>query len=173
MDFFEVVALRHSVRAFSNQMVEANKLQQILEAANQSPSAGNLQAYEIYLVTQPSQKRELARAALQQDFIASAPFVLVFAAHPSRSEGKYKERGVRLYAVQDATIACCFAMLAVTALGLATVWVGAFNDEAVRKVVGAPQGIFPIALLPIGYAAEQPVATSRRSLDELVHEVRD
>lgn len=173
MDFFEVVKARRSIRAFSNQMVEANKLQQTLKAANQSPSAGNLQAFEIYLVTKPSQKRELARAALQQDFIASAPFVLVFAAHPARSETKYRERGVRLYAVQDATIACCFAMLAATALGLATVWVGAFNDEAVRTVIGVQQGIVPVAMLPIGYAAEQPVATSRRSLDEIVHEVGD
>jgi nitroreductase len=97
--------------------------------------------------------------------------VLVFAAHPARSESKYKDRGARLYSVQDATIACCFSMLAVTALGLATVWVGAFNDEAVRKVIGAPQGIVPVAMLPIGYTAEEPVVTSRRSLDDLVHEV--
>lgn len=171
MDFFEVIEKRRSVRAFVDTKVEEDKLQQILQAANHAPSAGNLQAYEIYSVTLPSKKRELARAALQQNFIAGAPVVLVFAAHPARSECKYKERGVRLYSVQDATIACCFAMLAVTALGLATVWVGAFQDEAVREVIGAPPGVIPVALLPIGYAAEEPPATSRRDLDELVHEV--
>jgi nitroreductase len=173
MDFFEVVKARRSIRAFTDRMVEADKVQQILEAANQSPSAGNLQAYEIFLVTQNLQKRELARAALEQDFIVSAPFVLVFAAHPARSESKYKDRGVRLYSVQDATIACCFAMLAVTALELATVWVGAFSDDAVRKVLGAPEGILPVAMLPIGYPAEKPASTPRRNLDELVHELRD
>lgn len=171
MDFFEVVKVRRSIRSFSDAEVEAYKLQQILEAANQSPSAGNLQAYEIYLVTQLHRRRELARAALQQDFLATAPIVLVFAAHPARSEPRYKERGVRLYALQDATIACCFAMLAVTALGLATVWVGAFSEDAVRKVIGASPGIVPVAMLPVGYAAEEPVATSRRSLDQLVHEI--
>ena len=169
MDFFDVVKGRQSIRAFTSEMVQADKVERILETANQSPSAGNLQAYEIYVVTEPSQKRELARAALEQDFIASAPFVLIFAAHPARSESKYKERGARLYAVQDATISCCFAMLAASALGLATVWVGAFNDEAVRGVIGAPPGIVPVAILPVGYPNERPVLTSRRSLDDLVH----
>ena len=173
MDFFEVVTTRQSVRAFSAAAVEADEVRQILEAANLSPSAGNLQAYEIYVVKKPSRRMELAKAALQQDFVASAPIVFVFCAHPARSESKYRERGVRLYAVQDATIACCFAMLAATALGLATVWVGAFKDEAVRRVIGASEGIVPVAMLPVGCAAEQPAPTSRRSLEQLVHHVDD
>ena len=78
MDFFEVVKVRRSIRAFTNRTVEADKLHRILEAANESPSAGNLQAYEIFLVTEPSQKQELARAACQQDFISDSAFVLVF-----------------------------------------------------------------------------------------------
>lgn len=173
MDFFQMVNSRRSVRAFSTAKIELATVQRILEAANLSPSAGNLQAYEIYVVTSSSRRRELARAALEQDFIASAPLVLVFAAHPARSEHKYKERGRKLYAIQDATIACCFAMLAATALGLATVWVGAFNDEAVQEVIGAGEGIVPVAILPIGYPAEQPAATSRRRLDHLVHQVEN
>jgi nitroreductase len=173
MNFFEAVATRRSVRAFSAAVVEADKVRRILEAANLAPSAGNLQAYEIYVVTQPSRRAELAKAALHQDFIAGAPLVFVFCAHPARSEKKYGDRGVRLYAVQDATIACCFAMLAATALGLASVWVGAFKDEEVRSALGASEGIVPVAMLPAGYAAEQPAPTSRRNLNQLVHRVDD
>ena len=169
MDFFEAVTTRQSIRAFSPAAVEDNKLRQILEAANMSPSAGNLQAYEIYVVAHPLRRAELARAALQQGFVASAPIVFVFCAHPARCEAKYKERGTRLYALQDATIACSFAMLAATALGLATVWVGAFDENAVRKVIGASEETVPIAMLPIGYGAEQPATTTRRSLGQLVH----
>jgi site-specific recombinase XerC len=51
----------------------------------------------------------------------------------ARSAAKYRERGARLYAIQDATIACAFAMLAATALGLGTVWVGAFDDVRVMN----------------------------------------
>ncbi len=173
MDFFEVVKARHSVRAFAQAPVEAEKLKTILQAANRAPSAGNLQAYEIYVASQPSHRSALARAALDQEFVADAPVVLVFCAHPAQSAQRYAERGARLYAVQDATIACTFAMLAATALGLASAWVGAFDDEAARRAIRAPEGIVPVAMLPIGYAAEQPEARSRRRLAELVHEVRN
>jgi len=171
MEFFDVVKARHSIRAFAPTAVEEEKLQKILETANRAPSAGNLQAYEIYQVTEARQRGALARAAWGQEFVASAPVALVFCTHPARAAPRYRERGVRLYALQDATIACTFAMLAATALGLATVWVGAFNDEAVWRAIGAPEGLDPVAILPIGYAAERPEPTPRRRLDQLVHKM--
>ncbi len=172
MDFFEVVKERRSIRAFAATPIEPETLQAILEAANRAPSAGNLQAYEIYAVRQRSKRRALARAAGDQEFVAQAPVVLVFCAHPARSTPKYEERGEQLYALQDATIACTFAMLAATASGLASVWVGAFDNDAVRQAIDAPEEIVPVAILPIGYAAEKPTATPRRTLDTLVHRVR-
>jgi len=169
MEFFEVVKERKSVRTYANTKIEETKIRRILEAANRSPSAGNLQAYEIFAVTRPSCRRELAEASLQQEFVAAAPLVLVFCAHPELSRVKYGERGAQLYSVQDATIACCFAMLAAADLGLATVWVGAFNDQGVRKAIGTGEELIPVAILPVGYPAEQPPPTSRRDLDQLVH----
>jgi len=172
MEFFELVKQRRSTRTFTNKPVEDDKLQQILRAANAAPSAGNLQAYEIYLVRDRQKKLALARAALEQFFIAAAPVALVFCAHPARSSGKYGERGARLYAIQDATIACTFAMLATVDQGLATVWVGAFEDRAVRDVIGVGEKLIPVAILPVGYAGETPEKTRRRRLSELVHEVK-
>jgi nitroreductase len=171
MDFFEVVRQRHSIRVFTKQFVEEEKLEKILGAANAAPSAGNLQAYEIHVVRAAKDRAALAAAAFGQEFAAAAPVLLVFCAHPARAEGRYRERGRRLYSVQDATIACTFAMLAVTDLGLATVWVGAFNDEAVWKAIGAPPGLVPVAVLPIGYAGERAKPAPRRQLSDLVHEV--
>jgi len=77
-----------------------------------------------------------------------------------------------LYCVQDATIACTFAILAATALGLASVWVGAFDEDDVRRAIGAPPTHRPVAMLPIGYAAEVPRLRPRRSLKDLVHQVQ-
>jgi nitroreductase len=171
MDFFEVVKRRRSTRAYAAKPIDADRLAKILAAANAAPSAGNLQAFEIYRVTDPERRRELARAALHQSFIAQAPEVLVFCANPARSAARYRQRGVRLYALQDATIACTFAMLAATTLGLSSVWVGAFDDQEVHRVIGAQNGHIPVAMLPIGYAAETPELTMRRSLDDLVHQV--
>jgi nitroreductase len=74
-----------------------------------------------------------------------------------------------LYSVQDATIACTFAMLAASALGLASVWVGAFDEDQVSRVISAPEEQRPVAMLPIGYAAGPPRQRARRKLEELVH----
>lgn len=171
MDFFEVVQKRHSMRAFTAVPIEPEKLQQILETANRAPSAGNLQGYEIYVVQDGEKKAALAQAALEQEFIAEAPVVLVFCTNAARSAQKYGRRGKTLYTIQDTTIACTFAMLAVTAVNLSSVWVGAFHTEAVQEIIGAPSGIVPVAILPIGYAAESPRLTARRALADIVHTI--
>ena len=171
MDFFEVIRTRQSIRAFQDRPVEPEKLQQILEAFNRAPSAGNLQGYEVYLVTNRACLQALTKAAVGQDFIEQAPLALVFCAHPARSARRYGQRGTTLYCVQDATIGGAYAQLAVTALGLATAWVGAFNDDGVRAALGVGHDLRPVAILPIGYAAETPEHRSRRALVELVQRI--
>lgn len=168
MDLFETIRARQSVRAFHSKDIETEKLQAILLAANQAPSAGNLQAYEIHLIREAQIKEALARAALDQMFLTQAPVVLLFCAHPARA-AKYGQRGETLYCVQDATVATAYAQLAATGLGLATCWVGAFNEEQVARAARVPTGQRPIAMLPVGYPAEVPAHTSRRTLADLVH----
>jgi nitroreductase len=172
MEFWEVLRKRKSIRAFLDKPVEKKKLQKILEAANSAPSAGNLQGYEIFLVEEKGIKDQLTEATLGQDFISQAPVVLVFFANPGRSGAKYGSRGENLYCLQDATIAATFAWLAAVDLGLSTVWVGAFDDEEVKKICGADPTFQPIAILPIGYPAEIPTPHPRRRLEDLVHKLR-
>jgi nitroreductase len=172
MEFFDVIKNRHSIRTFSDQPVEDEKLQQILELANLAPSAGNLQAYEIYVVTDAKKRDGLSCAALAQEYVAVAPVALVFCTHPELTEGRYTERGTRLYTVQDATIACSFAMLAATNLGLGSVWVGTFDEKVVRLIIGAPDSQVPVVILAIGYAAEFPEQHPRRPLDQITHWIK-
>ncbi len=169
MEFINVVQDRRSIRAFRSDPVEPAKLQAILKALNLAPSAGNLQAYEVYHVSQPALKNALAQAAFMQMFMVDAPVVLIFCANPARSADRYGERGIQLYSVQDATIACTVAALAVTDQGLGSVWIGAFDPGAVRKAASIPESLIPVAMLPIGYPAEDPRKRSRRSLKDLVH----
>ena len=86
MKFFEAVGARRSTRAYLARAVPEEALQRVLEAANLAPSAGNLQAYEIFVVTNKRKREDLARAAREQIFIATAPVVLVFAKHPALCE---------------------------------------------------------------------------------------
>ena len=169
MQYSDLIHTRRSIRAFAATPVEETKLNTILQAANRAPSAGNLQAYEIYVVRGEEQRRKLVKCCFDQQFIAQAPVALVFCTNPARAE-KYGERGAQLYSLQDATIACTFALLAVDDLGLACVWVGALDADAVRDIAGAPASQTPVAVLPIGYGAEDPVRTERRALGDLVHE---
>lgn len=171
MDVFEVVRARRSVRAYLDTPVEAEKLEQILRAVNQAPSAGNLQAFEVYVVRRPDQRKGLCVAAGGQEFLEQAPLVLVFCAHATRSKNKYGARGEDLYCLQDATIACTFAMMAAVALGLSTVWVGAFDESGVSRLLNLPSAHRPVALLPVGYAAERPGPRGRRDLNELIHHI--
>lgn len=168
MEFFEVLKQRRSVRAFKDKPVEEDKLKQILEAANSAPSAGNLQAYEIVVIKDNKKRAALSgTSTLGQKYIGEAPVVIVFCANPARS-GKYGSRGAELYCIQDATIAASYAQLAATAVGLSSVWIGAFDPEAVSRLINA-RHVIPVVLLPIGYPDEEPAPRPRRKLDELVH----
>ncbi|MCX7819926.1 MAG: nitroreductase family protein [Kiritimatiellae bacterium] len=170
MDLFEVFAQRRSVRRFRPEAVPPALLTQVLEAARQAPSAGNRQAFEIVIIRSRSRRVALARAAFEQWFISEAPVVLVFLAAPARNCDRYGQRGAELYAVQDATIACAHAHLAAAALGLGSCWIGAFDERTVAELVGARNRERPVAVLPIGWPAEEPVSPPRRPLADLLHE---
>lgn len=169
MEFQKLLKERCSIRAYQPREIEEEKLNRILEAARSAPSAGNLQAYKICVVKDELVKQQLAEAA-NQDFIADAAVVLVFLQDKDQSSQKYSRRGKELYSLQDATIACTYAQLAVADLGLGAVWVGAFDEEELAKVIGTPSNLRPIAVLPIGYPAEKPAEKNRRPLSDLVWE---
>jgi nitroreductase len=168
MDLFQVIERRHSCRAFEARDVEPDKIERILGAVRLAPSAGGLQAFTIVTVREKWGRSQLADAAYGQDFVAQAPIVLAFLADERRSEAKYHERGATLFSIQDATIAALYAQLVATAEGLASCWVGAFDEGRVAAILDAPSRLRPVALMPIGYSAEKPKPCSRRPLRELV-----
>lgn len=168
MNVLEAINARQSIRAYQERPVEPEKLEAILAAANQAASAGNLQAYHIYVVRDDTRKQKLVAAAAGQGFLATAPAVLVFATEPARSAAKYGPRGEQLYCMQDAGAAVCNAMLAAVELGLGSCWVGAVDAAAAGSAVGLPDGQHAAVILPVGYPAEQPPRTGRRELKDLV-----
>jgi nitroreductase len=168
-DFFATVRHRHSVRKYQPDMpVEAEKLHAILEMASAAPSAGDLQAYRIVVVQDAAAREALGHAAHEQVFLSAAPVCLVFCADPKRSAQVFGERGARLYALQDATIAAAYAQLAIVAAGLGSIWIGYFDETRVRDILDLEPELLPIALLGLGYPAELPEASPRRRLDEIV-----
>lgn len=158
---------RRSVRSYHDREVSPATVTRLLEAAVMAPSAGNLQAWHFVVARRPEARAALARAALDQEFIAQAPVVVVVCADPERSATRYGQRGRTLYCLQDAAAATQNLLLAATAHGLGTCWVGAFDEVRVREVLGIPASLRPVALVPVGYPAEAPEARPRRPLEEV------
>jgi nitroreductase len=159
LNFLELVDSRHSCRHFDGEPIKESQLLYIKQAILKAPSAGNLQAYEVFVVNKQPQKEELCRAALANDgqlFLWGVPTFMVFFARPFVSSKKYGQRGSGLYSIQDATIACTYAQLAATDAGVASVWIGAFVDKLVCDALGLlPETHIPVAILALGYSSNE------------------
>ena len=169
MDLFEAIYGRRSIRSFKPEPFPEEALTRILDAGRWAPSAGNVQPWEFIVVRDGRLKRGLAEAALHQTFIAEAPVVIVVCADLARARSSYGLRGETLYCLQDTAAAVQNMLLAAYALGLGACWVGAFDEKAVKSLLEIPERCRPVAIIPIGYPAEQPWKPSRRSLRSILH----
>lgn len=168
MDLEEVIKKRQSVRRFQEKEIPEEKIKKILELANLSPSAGNLQARCVLVIKKKEVKEKIAQAGFGQGFITQAPVVFVICANPQESAIKYGERGEKLYSIQDVTIFAAYLQLAACSLRLSSCWVGAFDEKRLSEILNLPSEIKPIAILPVGYPAEEPYPTGRKDLDEII-----
>ena len=172
METIECIRTRASVRKFRQEPVPEESVKEILEAAIQSPSAGNTQEWHFVVVTRPEYRKQGAEAAFGQDFVAQAPLVIVVCADLDRIGAAYGERGVTLYALQDTAAAIQSLMLAAWERGVASCWVGAFNEARLKGVLVIPTNVKPVAIIPMGYPAEKPKKPERRPLEEVMHRER-
>ena len=168
MDVADAIEGRTSIRAFKDEPIDDEIVQEALRLANLAPSAGNLQARDFIVVRDHRMKKLLMKAALGQDFVEAAPVVIVFCANLERI-AHYGDRGRQLYCLQDVAAAVQNAMLYLHSKGLGSVWVGAFDEDKAAAALNLPSHVRPVAMLPIGYPAERGVHRNRLPLSELVH----
>ena len=109
----------------------------------------NWQAHTLKQIKQGDLRRQLMGAALRQGAIGSAPASIVVTAVYSRTTRKYGERGKKRYVSMDMGGAGQNVYLQAEALGLGTVVIGAFRDEAVKKVLGIEDET-PLYIMPVG-----------------------
>ena len=166
----DLITKRRSVRKYADKAVEKEKIVDLLEAARWAPSAGNKQPLEIIVVDDNEIKNLFVEAALNQKFIAEAPFVFVICANLERTTSRYGERGSSLYCLQDTAASIQNILLLAKAHGLSTCWIGAFDEQKVKEVCSIPDFARPIALIPIAYPAslEEKQAPPRRELKEMI-----
>lgn len=169
MKVYEAITGRRSVRRYKKKPIKTDDLLAIINAARWAPSAGNLQPWVFVVVVDPEKKKRLAEAAGFQMWIAGAPVVIVAGVNTWTSKRVYGSRGEKLYCIQDVAAAIQNMLLAAYSLGLSTCWVGAFHDEAVAKIVGFPDHIKPVAIIPIGYGAENPSPPRRKRIEDIAY----
>ena len=164
MEFLELAKKRYSCRAYKSNPVEGDKLQQVLEAAQLAPTACNLQPFQLIVIHTKDRKADLGRIYSSSWFI-QAPIIICACGIPSKS---WKRRDGKNYCEVDVTIAMDHLIMAATNLGLGTCWIGAFNPDTAREILGLPDDVEPIAFTPLGYPVDQPKHKSRKSLEEIV-----
>lgn len=172
-DIMDAIRERRSIRRFTTDPVSDATLGRLLEAAHLAPSAGNRQPWFFYVVKSKEKRQQLVDAALGQRFLVEAPVNIVVCAEPQRSAQRYGERGASLYCLQDTAAAVQNILLAATAFGLATCWVGAFDESKVASVLNMPDTLRPVAIVPVGYSnvPDRLLAPPRRGIDEIVQVV--
>ena len=167
MEYKELVKDRYSVRKFSPQPVEEEKIKLVIEAARVAPTAVNKQPYRILVLTDPAKMVKLKDCT---PYAFDAPMALVVCACPS-------EAWVRPYDGQntafiDAAIIGAHLMLAIHDLGLGTTWIGHFDPAALRQTYDIPEALEPVVVFPCGYPAPEakpaPLHEKRRPAEETV-----
>ena len=163
MDIYKAVAGRYSCRSYKNTPIEHDKLNRVLDAARLAPSAKNLQDWRFVVVRDAQTRNRLIEAANNQAFVGQAPVVIV-----ACSNSDYVMRCGQPIAPIDVAIALEHIALAATAEGLATCWIGSFFPDKVRAILGIPENIQIIELMPIGYPADKCPQKKRDDLDAIV-----
>jgi len=169
MEFEELVRRRSMIRAFRPEPVLEELVLKLLRHAIRAPSAGHLQPWEFVVVRDPDTRRRLAKAALGQMFIAEAPVVIVTCRDVERNAWRYGDRGRQRYSLIDASFASLMILLAARNEGLGACFVGAFKDEEVSHILGLPEHVQPVGIIPIGWPAEGPTKAEHIPIREVVH----
>ena len=159
MSLLDLILTRRSIRRYENKDIPEEVLQQILETGRQAPSAANRQPIHFVIVTDRGILKNLCDNLINR-FVKYAPVAIVGCADiKSLLTGKW--------AVVDATIAMENMVIAAWTLGIGSCWIGACNEEKVKELLKIPDKWKFVALLTLGYPAEQPKQRKKKSFEKM------
>lgn len=163
---YQLAQTRYSCRDYSDRPVSHDTLRAVLDIVRLAPSACNRQPWK-FLVADSDEQRQAILSSYERPWIKSAPeFIVACGIH---DEAWHRGCDGKDHTDVDLSIAIEHLCLAATALELGTCWVCNFDPVPVSKAFGLPEGVEPIAIIPIGYPADGAVpAKKRKSLDEIV-----
>ena len=170
--FLDLASDRYSVRSYSSQPVEQEKIDLILKAAQIAPTPDNNQPQMIYVLKSDEAQAKINRLCR---CIYGAPLVFLICSDERKTWKSQTEPGYSA-GEMDCSIVCTHMMLEAWEQGLGSVWVRLFDVAEVAKAFELPSYIKPVCLLPVGYAApgSKPYAPWHnvyRPIDEFTKEL--
>jgi nitroreductase len=159
MSLLDLILSRRSIRSYESKDLPEEVLKQILEAGRQAPSAVNRQPIRFVVVNDNDMMKNLCDNLINR-FVKYAPVAIVGCADvKSLLTGKW--------AVVDTTIAMQNMVIAAWSLGIGSCWVGGCNEKEIKKLLKIPDKWKFVALLTLGYPAEQPKPRKKKQVEKL------
>lgn len=168
-DILDMIKSRRSVKSFVPKFVSCENVMKVVEAGRYAPSSGNIQNWKFIIILDPVVKEKLAEACYDQYEISAAGAFIVVCAEVEKAERYYGLRGERLYSIQNCAAAIQNMLLEAHSLGLATCWIGAFDEDMVKSLLNIPEEVRPQAIIPLGYAKEIPQMPPKYALETVVY----
>ena len=169
MEVFECIKTRRAVRKFEKKEVTWEEISMILDAGRLAPSSGNLQNWKFIVALDEGKKKSVAEACVNQDWIASAPVIIVVVGEHEKGKRFYGKRGAELYTSQNCAAAAQNMLLEAHNLGLGSCWVGGFNEDQIRRIFGMPEEVTPYVVIPIGYAEEEAEEPAKFPIENVTY----
>ncbi|MFV0554233.1 MAG: nitroreductase family protein [Mangrovibacterium sp.] len=167
MDVITAIRNRYSERTYKSKPIKSEELFQILDAGRLAPSACNKQPWK-FIVVSAKENLKALHEAYPRDWFATAPQVIVVCGEQEEA-WKRSNFDDKCSVDIDAAIAIDHMTLRATELGIGSCWVCNFNPQPVLEALELPEGVEPIALLPIGYpASASPSEKKRKAIEEVV-----
>lgn len=165
MEVFDCIRTRRSIRKYKDKPVPWDNIVEVLQAGKYAPFAGNIFNIKLIVVKKEDKRQAIAEACAQQYWMQDAPIHIVVVGEPEKAERYYGTRGARLYTIQGAAAAIENMLLTAHSLGLGACWVGAFDEEEIRRLCSLPEHVNVQAIVTIGYADEIPTAPPKYRIE--------
>jgi nitroreductase len=163
MELDKAIKERKSVRKYITKAPNWREIIEAIDAGLQGPLAGNIGSVRFILVSDRELIQQL-KEACQEDFVATAHYVVVVCSDPKDVLRAYGERG-EIYVRQQAGAAIENFLLKLVDLGLSGCWIGDFVEEQVKTTIRTPSNVYIEAVIPIGYSADKSVRKRKPSMD--------
>ena len=153
MEFKNVYLGRRAIRRYKDKDVSMDLVGEIIDLAGFAPSSGNVQNWRFVVVTDKKKRQDIADACLEQNWMLEAPIFIIVCNNYKDVEAHYGKLG-KMYSIQNCAAVSLGIMLAAYHQGLGSCWIGAFDNEAVQRILDIPQDMDPEIIITLGYTDE-------------------